>query len=77
MVKSQSVSQKSYFWDYVSELSLQCILDKTLWINGCKIEGTQKLGSYIQILKIYSPAVDIEINGCVFKLEVGGKRKVV
>ena len=63
--------KKNYFWDYTKKLSLQCILDQTLWINNCEIHGTQSLGKKIQIVKIKSDRIIIKTQNNLFKLFVG------
>lgn len=67
--------QYAYFWDYGKELYLQAILDQTIWLNTKQVNGCIKLGSYIEIVKIYPDKIDIKIKGKLIQLKVGEKVK--
>ena len=71
MTSLYSEKQYHYFWDHVKELSIQSIVDQTVWINQKIIKGPQKLGSHIELIAIYPNGVEIKFKNQIIHIGLG------
>jgi len=76
MTPSFKNKQYAYFWDYVSALQIQCVLDNTVWINGRQIDGPQKLGNYLEVMSVDLDHIKMKINDKIVCLKIGRTVKI-
>lgn len=71
MTSLYSEKQYHYFWDHVKELSIQSIVNQTVWMNQKIIKGPQKLGNHLELIAIHSNGVEVKFKNQILHIGLG------